>query len=91
MLGTSFNVRSTDQGSPVEVFVKTGQVLVTGIDKSSDLVLDPGFIGTVYSDRSEKSVNTNPNYMSWNTGFLVYDGQTLDIVFRVSREFYNME
>jgi hypothetical protein len=29
--------------------------------------------------------------MSWNTGFLVYDGQTLDIVFRVSREFYNME
>jgi len=91
VLGTSFNVRSADQGSPVEVFVKTGQVLVTGIDSRSGLVLDPGFIGTVYSDRSEKSVNTNPNYMSWNTGFLVYDGQTLDIVFRDLKRVYNMD
>jgi len=28
--------------------------------------------------------------MSWNTGLLVYDGQTLDIVFRDLKRVYNM-
>lgn len=91
VLGTTFNVRASDQDSPVEVFVRTGKVLVTGITENSDLVLDPGNIGTVYPDRSELSVNTDPNYMSWNTGLLVYDGQTLDIVFRDLKKVYNMD
>lgn len=91
VLGTSFNVRTADQDSPVEVFVKTGQVLVTGVEKGSDLILDPGFIGTVYLDKTEKAVNTDPNYMSWNTGLLVYDGQTLDIVIRDLKRVYNMD
>lgn len=91
VLGTSFNVRASDQDSPVEVFVRTGKVTVTGITESNELVLDPGYIGTVYPDRAEKSVNTDPNYMSWNTGLLVYDGQTLDIVFRDLKKVYNMD
>lgn len=91
VLGTTFNVRASDQDSPVEVFVRTGKVLVTGTTENSDLVLDPGNIGTVYPDRSELSVNTDPNYMSWNTGLLVYDGQTLDIVFRDLKKVYNMD
>ena len=89
-LGTSFNVRTSDKDSPVEVYVKTGQVLVTCIDTGSDIVLDPGFIGSVYSDKTGKALNTDPNYMSWNTGLLVYDGQTLDIVFRDLKRVYNM-
>ena len=89
-LGTSFNVRTSDQDSPVEIFVKTGQVLVTCINTGSDIVLDSGFIGSVYSDKTGKALNTDPNYMSWNTGLLVYDGQTLDIVFRDLKRVYNM-
>jgi hypothetical protein len=42
-------------------------------------------------EHSEKSVNTDPNYMSWNTGLLVYDGQTLDVVFRDLKKVYNMD
>ncbi len=91
VLGTSFNVRTSNQDSPVEVFVRTGQVMVTGTDENKVLVLDPGYIGTVYPDRAERSVNTDPNYMSWNTGLLVYDGQTLDIVFRDLKKVYNMD
>lgn len=91
VLGTSFNVRTSDQDSPVEVFVRTGKVTVTGAAENNELVLDPGYIGTVYPDRAEKSVNTDPNYMSWNTGLLVYDGQTLDIVFRDLKKVYNMD
>ena len=91
VLGTSFNVRSGDQDSPVEVFVKTGKVTVTGTTESNELVLDPGYLGTVYPGRAEKIINTDPNYMSWNTGLLVYDGQTLDIVFRDLKKVYNMD
>jgi ferric-dicitrate binding protein FerR (iron transport regulator) len=40
---------------------------------------------------SEKKINSNPNYMSWQTRSLVYDGQTLDIVFRDLKRVYNME
>ena len=91
VLGTSFNVRAGAQEAPVEVYVKTGQVLVKGTGEGSELVLEPGFIGTVYPDRSGKSVNTDPNYMSWNTGLLVYDGQTLDIVFRDLKKVYDLD
>ena len=40
---------------------------------------------------SDKSVNRNPNYMSWNTGRLVYNGQKLDVVFRDLKRVYNMD
>ena len=91
VLGTSFNVITSNSDSAVEVFVKSGQVEVTDNEEGSNLILDPGFIGRVYSERSEKSVNTDPNYMAWNTGLLVYDGQTLDIVFRDLKRVYNMD
>jgi len=91
VLGTSFNVITSNSDSAVEVFVKSGQVEVTDNEEGSNLILDPGFIGRVYPERSEKSVNNDPNYMSWNTGLLVYDGQTLDVVFRDLKRVYNMD
>jgi len=91
VLGTSFNVITNNQDSAVEVFVKTGQVMVSGSENNNNLILEPGDIGTMFPERSEKSVNNNPNYMSWNTGLLVYDGQTLDVVFRDLKRVYNMD
>jgi transmembrane sensor len=91
VLGTSFNIITGNPDSAVEVFVKTGQVMVYGDENQNNLILDPGYIGTMSPERSGKSVNTDPNYMSWNTGLLVYDGQTLDIVFRDLKKVYNMD
>jgi transmembrane sensor len=91
VLGTSFNIITNNQDSAVEVFVKTGQVMVSGNENNNNLILEPGYIGTISPDRSEKSVNNNLNYMSWNTGLLVYDGQTLDVVFRDLKRVYNMD
>jgi len=91
VLGTSFNIITYNQDSAVEVFVKTGQVMVSGNENNNNLILEPGYIGTISPDRSEKSVNNNLNYMSWNTGLLVYDGQTLDVVFRDLKRVYNMD
>jgi transmembrane sensor len=91
VLGTSFNIITSNEDSAVEVFVKTGQVMVSGNENNKNLILDPGYIGTMLPEHSEKSVNSDPNYMSWNTGLLVYDGQTLDVVFRDLKRVYNMD
>ncbi len=90
-LGTSFNVITNNQDSHVEVFVRTGKVLLEDNSGSNSIILDPGYIGTMDSGEAIKSVNIDPNYMAWNTGILVYDGQTLDIVFRDLKRVYNME
>ncbi len=90
VLGTSFNVITSNSESEVEVFVQTGQVMVSSSAGSQNLVIEPGYIGKLKSTLSEKRFNNDPNYMAWNTGHLVYDGQTLDIVFRDLKRVYNM-
>jgi transmembrane sensor len=91
VLGTSFNVITSNSESEVEVFVKTGKVLVSDNEGINNLILDPGFIGKIDSKLSEKSINSDPNYLAWKTGMLVYNGQTLDVVFRDLKKVYNMD
>jgi transmembrane sensor len=91
VLGTSFNVISSNPDSEVEVFVKTGKVLVSDNEGTKDLILDPGYVGTLGQDTYEKAMNDDPNYLAWNTDVLIYDGQTLDIVFRDLKKVYNMD
>jgi transmembrane sensor len=91
VVGTSFNVITRNSESAVEVFVKTGKVLLSNNSGSKSLALDPGDIGTIDSERSGKTLNNNPNYLSWKTGLLVYNGQKLDIVFCDLKRVYNMD
>jgi len=89
--GTSFNVITDNVDSAVEVFVTSGTVVLTDNAGVRDLTLEPGYIGTMDSNHAEKNINKDPNYMSWNTGKLDYDGQSLDIVFRDLKRVYNMD
>ena len=91
VIGTSFNVITNNSDSAVEVFVKTGKVIVSDIEGTNNLILDPGFVGKMDSKVSEKSFNNDPNYLAWKTGMLVYAGQTLDVVFRDLKKVYNMD
>lgn len=91
VLGTSFNVISSNPESEVEVFVMDGKVLVSDNEGTKNLILDPGYVGTAGQYTYEKAMNDDPNYMAWNTGVLIYDGQTLDIVFRDLKKVYNMD
>jgi transmembrane sensor len=91
VVGTSFNVITNNTESEVEVFVKTGKVMVLDNSGSQTIQLDPGFIGTMNSKESAKKLNINPNYLSWNTGLLVYNGQKLDVVFNDLKRVYNMD
>lgn len=90
VLGTSFNVITSNEDSEVEVFVKTGKVLLSGSDNSQSIELNPGYIGKINSAKTEKIVNKDANYLSWNTGLLIYNGQTLDVVFKDLKRVYNM-
>jgi len=91
VVGTSFNVITNNRESAVEVFVKTGKVLVSDYSGSKSIQLDPGFVGTVNAKRSSKTRNSNPNYLSWKTGYLAYSGQKLSVVFNDLKRVYNMD
>jgi ferric-dicitrate binding protein FerR (iron transport regulator) len=40
---------------------------------------------------SGKTININPNYISWKTGLLIYNGQKLNVVFDDLKRVYNMD
>ena len=91
VVGTSFNVITRNSEAAVEVFVKTGAVLLSNNSGSKSLALEPGYVGTINSGITGKRLNENPNYLSWKTGLLVYNGQKLDIVFSDLKRVYNMD
>ncbi|MCX6333058.1 MAG: FecR family protein [Bacteroidia bacterium] len=91
VVGTSFNVITDNAVSEVEVFVTSGKVMLYDNSGKRDLTLVPGDIGTMDSNRSGKTLNQDPNYMSWNTEKLEYNGQTLHIVFSDLKRVYNMD
>jgi ferric-dicitrate binding protein FerR (iron transport regulator) len=91
VLGTSFSVLTNNTENAVEVFVKTGTVLLTDNSGKQNLELEPGFIGTMDSNRSIRVANNDPNYLSWNTDLLVYEGKTLDAVFKDLKKVFNID
>ena len=91
VVGTSFNVITNNKESSVEVFVKTGKVLVSDQAGDQTIQLDPGYVGTMNSKTSGKALNSDPNYLSWNTGYLDYSGQKLSVVFKDLKRVYNMD
>jgi transmembrane sensor len=91
VVGTSFNVMTKNEKSAVEVFVTTGKVMLSNNSGSESMFLDPGFVGTMDEELSEKKVNNNPNYLSWNTGHLVYTNEKLDVVFKDLKRVFNMD
>jgi transmembrane sensor len=91
VLGTSFSVLTNNSNNAVEVFVKTGSVMVSDNSGTQNLVLEPGFIGTMDSKSSTKAVNENPNYLSWNTNMLVYEGKNLEVVFTDLKKVFDID
>ncbi len=91
VVGTSFSVLTENQNSEVEVFVRTGRVLLSEKSGGKSIELDPGFIGKTEPGNIERSLNNDPNYLAWNTGKLFYDGEKLGNVFSDLKKFYNMD
>jgi ferric-dicitrate binding protein FerR (iron transport regulator) len=81
VLGTSFNVITSNTKDEVEVFVETGKVMLSDVSGSRNIIIEPGYVGTVNSSGAVKTLNENRNYLSWKTDLLIYEGEKLDQVF----------
>jgi transmembrane sensor len=91
VLGTSFSVLTNNSANAVEVFVKTGTVMVSDNSGAQSLVLESGFIGTMDSKSSSKILNENPNYLSWNTDLLVFEKKPLSVVFSDLKKVFDID
>jgi transmembrane sensor len=83
VLGTQFNLNSANAEGKTEVVLTLGKVAVYFPDQpSGGVVLHPGEKAEL-SDAGHlinRTANTNPNYMAWKTGVLVFENTTLSEV-----------
>lgn len=98
VLGTSFNVSAYPENETVEVVVETGKVQVTRKNAGSEIenrevFLLAGEKGTLFykSQTLKKSVNTDPNIISWKTHDLVFNEVPLSEVIQCLEKVYNIQ
>jgi len=97
VLGTSFNVCAYPDNKKVEVIVKTGKVQFSNKEnktsKKQTTVLIPGEKGTLLAEKRtlKKSVNADPNYLSWKTHELVFNKIPLKEVIRCLEKTYHIK
>ncbi len=96
VLGTSFNVKAYPGAGITEVVVNTGTVLFYYVDESNNIlgqiVLHKGDKG-IYNHTSHKlsrMLNDDLNYISWETGILVFNETSLDKVMDVVGKKYGV-
>jgi len=90
VVGTSFNVITTNREGEVEVFVESGKVLLAD-EKGNNILLEPGYIGTTSSGSLNKTLNNNRNYLAWKTSQLIYESTGLKDVFTDLKRAYNLD
>jgi ferric-dicitrate binding protein FerR (iron transport regulator) len=93
VVGTSFNVNAYDSLQEVEVIVTTGIVLLETKGGKEKVRLVPGQKG-IYSETTEKivsAVNQDVNFLSWNTGRLVFVENDLRSVLETLKKTYHSD
>jgi ferric-dicitrate binding protein FerR (iron transport regulator) len=73
----------------IQVLGTSFNVITNNSDSAVEVFVQTGKV--MVSDIAGKSLNNDPNYMSWKTGLLFYDGQSLEVVFRDLKKVYNMD
>ena len=88
VLGTSFNV-NTDNNK-VEVYVTSGKVMLSSNKGNRSITLEPGDVGSILDNYTSKTVNTDPNYLSWKTEILKFEGDSLGKVLHDLKRVHNI-
>ena len=98
VLGTSFNISAYPENETVEVVVKTGKVQMTRKKTGSEIERREVFLlagekGTLFnkSQTLEKTINTDPNIISWKTHDLIFNEAPLSEVIRSLEKVYNIK
>lgn len=83
VLGTSFNVKATDNNNRVEVYVKTGKVLFSSLVKSDSVLLLPDMKGLLDLTSGQLSIDSSGtgNDLYWMNQTLTYRKTKLEDVF----------
>lgn len=88
VLGTSFNVNTGN--NRVEVLVTSGEVLLKNHGGEESVTLQQGDLGLLSDDSATKSLNNDPNYLSWKTELLVFEGDSLGKVIKDLKRVHNI-
>jgi len=81
VLGTSFNVKQSKQSPNVEVYVKTGKVRMSVENSGQFITLDSGEVGETESQNLTRSIQKDPNYISWKTkDFKFVDAELMGVL-----------
>ena len=94
VMGTSFNIEAYRKSDNYSVVVESGEVMVfSDSDLGKREFLVKGEKVTFYrnSDRMEKSVNNNTNYIAWKTKNIVFRNTDLNEVVSTLSKVYNTD
>lgn len=81
VLGTSFNVKQSKQSPNVEVYVKTGKVRMSVENSGQFITLESGEVGETESQNLTRSIQKDPNYISWKTkDFKFVDAELMGVL-----------
>jgi len=90
VLGTSFNVRDFGQSDDAEVTVATGLVKFAKNNSNEAITLKAGDKGILRLNRLVSKVITDVNYLSWKTGKIVFEEQSLKSVIETLNRVYQV-
>lgn len=89
VLGTSFNVKNSDQSSDIEVYVKTGKVRMAMEDSDQFITLQAEELGQSSDQELIQSVQEDPNYISWKTkDFKFVDAELMDVLMELEESYH---
>ena len=89
VLGTSFNVKQSNNIEEVEVYVKTGKVRMAMENSGQFITLDPEEIGEIKNLNLTRSVQKDPNYISWKTkDFKFVDAELLGVLLELEESYH---
>ena len=91
VLGTSFNVNTNCKGN-VEVIVNSGTVSFKGASSKKQVILHKDDKGVFMKATGaiEKSINSDPNYISWKTRKFVFHETSLKDIFENIEKVYDV-
>lgn len=91
VLGTSFYINAKAEQPTIDVFVQTGKVAIIG-NNEEKLFLTAGERGTFEKSSGQltKEHNQDPNYISWKTGKLIFDNESLvNVIDKINQTYYS--
>lgn len=87
VLGTSFDVNAGELQT--EVVVKTGKVQVSSLHSSDKTLLLPNQMAVVSKTKFLSHLNTDPNYLSWQTGVFKFENTPIIRVLEDLNSYYS--